>query len=184
MKLKKGQSPVGFNVKDIYGDTHQLSRYSGRKMLLSFFRNVNCPFCNLRVHELSKMRQELSEAGLVMLFFFESSDKQLKRSVFHQEVSSIPLIGDPEKKIYKKYGVESSALKMMKTLIKGDTIAAMKKGSKFNVPKEKEKHVDQMLIPADFLINEDLIIEQPHYGSNLRDHIPVEEIRRFAGIRG
>lgn len=75
MKLRQGQEPVDFNVKDIFDNTHQLSDYRGKKILLSFFLNVNCPFCNMRVHELSKLREDLFNSGLEMLFFFESSDR-------------------------------------------------------------------------------------------------------------
>lgn len=181
MKLSKGQQAIDFTIRDAYDSEIKLSSYGGQKILLSFFRNVNCPFCNMRVHELSKMREQIERKGLKMIFFFESNTGHLKRSVFHQEVSPIPLIGDPEKQVYRQYGVEASHLKMLKTFFKSGSMGTMQQGNQLNVPKEKEKHVTQNLIPADFLIDENFIIQKAHYGSNLRDHIPVEEITSFAG---
>jgi peroxiredoxin len=183
MKLTKGQKAIDFTVKDIYGNKILLSSFIGKKVLLSFFRNVNCPFCNLRVHELSKKRDEFERNGLKMIFFFESTNNQLRRSIFHKEISPIPLVGDPEKKVYNQYGIEASTLKMMSTFLKGGTMEAMKKGNQYAVPEEKENHVTLNLIPADFLIDENLIIQKAHYGSHVRDHLPIEDIRAFVGIQ-
>src|SRR5690606_14473820 len=100
MKIFKGQNAVDFLVKDIYGKEVQLSGYKGSKILLGFFRNVNCPFCNLRVHQLSKLRIAFEERNLRMIFFFESHPNLMLKSIFHRDISPIPMIGDPEKKIY------------------------------------------------------------------------------------
>ncbi|CAN5331754.1 hypothetical protein BH23BAC2_BH23BAC2_00400 [soil metagenome] len=36
----------------------------------------------------------------------------------HNNTCPIPLISDPEKQVYKKYGIESSTLKMMSTFLR------------------------------------------------------------------
>ena len=97
MKLHVGETAKDFTAKDIYDKQITLSAYKGKKILLSFFRNVHCPFCNLRVHELIKLKSYLDDRGLQMIFLFESSNKLLALSTFHQGISPIPLIGDPEK---------------------------------------------------------------------------------------
>jgi len=180
MKLTKLQEAPNFTVTDIAGKSITLSDYRGKKIHLGFFRNVNCPFCNLRVHQLSKMRDELKAKGVEMLYFFESKPEVIKRSSFHQGVYPIPLIGDPEKRVYKQYGVESSITKMLSTAFAKGTITDFKSGTALNLPADKE--ATQSLIPADFLIDENFRIHKAHYGSNLNDHIAIEELRQFAGL--
>lgn len=57
MKLSAGTKAPDFEMQDINGKPIWLSDYRGKKIVLGFFRNVNCPFCNLRVHELMKMKE-------------------------------------------------------------------------------------------------------------------------------
>jgi len=181
MKLKAGQKAIDFTTKDIYGKEVKLSNFKGQKIMLGFFRNVNCPFCNMKVHELKKLKETFDKQGLQMIFLFESKPELLLKSIFHQEVSPIPLIGDPQKTIYAMYGVENSTLKMLSTIFKSGTMAAMKEGSSFNLPQDKDASLN--LIPADFLIDEQFNIITAHYGNNLNDHISVSDIKAFAGLK-
>lgn len=180
MKIFKGQKAVDFTVNDIYGNEIKLSNYRGKKILLGFFRNVSCPFCNLRVHELKKMKDDLDQKGLRMIFFFESKPDLLKQSIFHTEVSPIPLVGDPQKTIYSLYGVEPSLFKAISTVFKSGTMDAFKAGQALNLPKDNE--ATQTLLPADFLIDEDFNIVNAYYGKDLRGHIPIAEIKAFVGL--
>lgn len=182
MKLVVNQNAIDFSTKDIYDHPVSLSDFKGRKIHLGFFRNVNCPFCNLRVHQLSKLNAAFEQKNLKIIYFFESDPKHLLRSIFHREISPIPLIGDPMKVVYNLYGVESSVLKMMSTFLAKGSMEAMKNGSALSLPKEKDKEATMSLMPADFLINEEFKIVKAHYGKNLNDHIPIEEIKAFAGI--
>jgi len=182
MKLYANQPAIDFSVVDIYGTKINLSDLKGKKIHLGFFRNVNCPFCNLRVHQLSKLNNAFEEKGLRMIYFFESDPKLLLKSSFHRDISPIPLVGDPQKRIYSQYGVEASALKMISTLFVKGALKEMKKGSALNLPEERDKGATQSLMPADFLIDEKFTIRKAHYGKNLNDHISIEEIQRFAGI--
>ncbi|MFM8911700.1 MAG: redoxin domain-containing protein [Flammeovirgaceae bacterium] len=179
MKLKENFQAIDFETKDIYGTKIKLSDYKGKKIHLGFFRNVACPFCNLRVHQLTKLREEFERKGLHSIFFFESSPQVLLRSSFHQCISPVPLVGDPERTVYTQYGVESSVFKMLTTLLAKGTVSDMKAGKALNLP--EDKHATQSLIPADFLIDQNFVIARAHYGSNINDHISIEELRAFAG---
>lgn len=81
-----------------------------------------------------------------------------------------------------QYGVERSTLKQVKTMFIAGNSAAMKEGGVLKLPREKDKDASQNLAPADFLIDEDLIVRKAHYGGHLNDHISIEEITAFAGI--
>lgn len=172
-------APV-FCLKDVYGRTIDLSRYQDKKVLIAFFRHAGCPFCNLRVHALSKVYEELKEKGLEMIFFFESKEQVVLRSSFHQEVSPIPIISDPEKQWYKAYGLETSLYKstmshietFVQTVIKaksaGVPVHAMADGESFST------------MPAEFLLEEGLIVKELHYSQRLNDRMNLQAIRDFA----
>lgn len=182
MKLYSQQPAIDFSVSDIYGKNIRLSDFKGQKIHLGFFRNVNCPFCNLRVHQLSKLNSDFDRKNLKAIYFFESHPKLLLKSIFHQEISPIPLIGDPERKVYAQYGVEASMFKALSTLFSSNSSRDLKAGNALNLPKDKDRNATQTLMPADFLIDEEFNIHKAHYGKNLNDHIAVDEIKRFAGI--
>jgi peroxiredoxin len=182
MKITKGQIAPDFSTQDVYNTPIQLSTYKGKKIVVSFFRNVSCPFCNLRVHELIKRKAEFDKQNLQMIFFFESSAKLLLLSSFHQGISPIPLISDPEKQIYQLYAVEASMLKMLKTILAPNTFRMLEEGKKLGLPAQ-DKAATISLMPADFLIDENFVIQVAHYGQNMADHIAIEDIIKFANSK-
>lgn len=179
MRLQsKLKAPV-FKMNDIYGRLVDLETYQGKKIFLGFFRHAGCPFCNLRVHALTKVHQELKGKGLEMIFFFESKASVMLRSTFHQGVSPIPLISDPEKKIYTTYGLESSGIKSAISHITTFVQTAFR-ASAAGVPVHMMKDGESIsTMPAEFLINKDLVIEEVHYSERLNDRMNIDKIRAF-----
>lgn len=180
MKLQAGNTALDFVAKDVYGNDVRLSDYRGKKIILSFYRNVSCPFCNRRVHQIMSNNIRLKNAGVQLVFLFESSNEKLSSSVFHQGISPWPLIGDPDKKIYRQYGVEQSTFKMMKTMLVANMAQAKKDTKELNLPEDKDASMN--LIPADFFIDENFKIVKAHYGKHLDDHVSIDELKAFAGI--
>ena len=86
-----------FNLPDIYDRAIDLKQYQGKKVFIGFFRHVGCPFCNLRVHNLLKKYEEYKSRNMEMIFFFESKKEVILRSLYHSQISPIPIIADPEK---------------------------------------------------------------------------------------
>jgi peroxiredoxin len=169
-----------FNIIDIFDRSINLNSYKGKKVFIGFFRHAGCPFCNLRVHNLMKIREKLSQQNMEMIFFFESKKELMLQSIFHKEVSPVPLIADPEKKWYNIYGIENSLLKtsmshltsFIQTAISASRkklpIHAMASGESFST------------IPAEFLLDENLIIRKIHYAKNLNDRMSIDTILDFA----
>jgi len=179
MKLRANVAAPPFNLLDIYGRTVDLEQYRDSKILIGFFRHAGCPFCNLRVHALTKIHTEMLGKGLKMIFFFESKGSLLLRSSFHQEVSPIPLIADPEKKWYQAYGLEPSLGKSAISHITSFVQTAMK-ASSVGVPMHMMKSGESFsTLPAEFLIKEGLIIHDVHYSERLNDRLSVDAIRAF-----
>lgn len=172
------EAPI-FQLKDIFGRQIDLNDYRNKKLFIGFFRHAGCPFCNLRVHALTKIHEELKAAGTEMIFFFESPERVLLRSSFHQEVSPIPLIADPEKIWYKKYGLEESgsqsAISHLSSFVKTAWEA-----KKANVPIHMMAADESIkTMPAEFLIGHDLKIEKVLYSKRLNERLDIEEVKSF-----
>ena len=150
-------APV-FNLLDIYDREIDLKKYKGKKIFIGFFRHVGCPFCNLRVHSLIKKYEGYKAQNMEMIFFFESRKDVILRSIFHKEISPIPIIGDPEKIWYKIFGIENSVLKSTASHLTSFIQTAL--SAKFkNLPMGLISGSESYsTMPAEFLIDENLII--------------------------
>jgi thioredoxin-dependent peroxiredoxin len=169
-----------FVLRDIFGRMIDLESYRGRKVLICFFRHAGCPFCNLRVHALQKKYEQWKEAGLEMIFFFESKERVLLSSLFHREVSPIPLIADPEKVWYSAYGIENSSMKSAVSHLTGFIQTAIKaklQGLPMHMMSGSES-ISTM--PAEFLLDQQLVIRKVHYSKGLNDRMSLEYIEAFA----
>jgi len=180
MKLTTHLKAPVFRLNDIFGRTIDLQAYQDKKVFIGFFRHAGCPFCNIRVHALTKVHPELKAKGLEMIFFFESKESVLLRSSFHQEVSPIPLIADPEKKWYAAYGLESSGYKSAVSHLSMFVQTAFKAKS-LGVPIHAMADGESIsTMPAEFLIGEGLELKEVHYAERLNDRINIDKIRDFA----
>jgi len=180
MQLQPSALAPSFRLNDIFGRTIDLNDYRNKKILIGFFRHAGCPFCNLRVHSLTKLHGELKAKGMEMIFFFESKEAVIQRSTFHQEVSPVPIISDPEKVWYRAYGLEGSLYKstishftsFVQTALKAREakvpIHLMASGESFST------------MPAEFLIDRGLVIRKLHYAQTLTDRLELQDIRDFA----
>ncbi len=173
------KAPI-FKLQDVYDREIDLEAYSDKKIFIGFFRHAGCPFCNLRVHFLKKSSEEFKAMGLEMIFFFESDKKTMLRSTFHQEISPIPLISDPEKKWYDAYGLESSALISAKSHITTFVQTAFK-ARKLGLPMHMMAAGESInTIPAEFLIDKGLVVKKVHYSEGLNDRMDISLLKEFA----
>jgi peroxiredoxin Q/BCP len=180
MKLEPNLKAPIFVLKDVFGRMIDLNTYSDKRILIGFFRHAGCPFCNLRVHALTKLHGELKVKGLEMIFFFESKESVLLRSTFHKEVSPIPLISDPQKKWYDSYGLEKSAAISAKSHLL-DFVQTAFKAYRAGVPIHGMADGESInTIPAEFLIDKNLVIKKVHYAKGLNDRIGIDVVKRFA----
>lgn len=157
-----------------------LNTYKDKKVFIGFFRHAGCPFCNLRVHALTKIYADLKAKGMEMIFFFESKETVLLKSIFHKEVSPIPLIADPQKIMYNAYGLENSGLKSAASHITSFVQTAFKarmKGLPVHMMADGESI---STIPAEFLLDKGLIIKKVHYSQGLNDRISIDILKNFA----
>lgn len=175
MRLPPGARAPHFHRPSVTGEPVDLEDYRGRRLLLSFYRFSGCPFCNLRVHRLLQVLPELEADGLSVIAFFQSPAESILAEVGRQQ-PPFPIIADPEKEVYAAYGIERSGAAVARAAVRrmSDAAAALAKGF---VPSKANGEL--ALIPADFLIDEELIIREAYYGADIGDHLPFERIRAF-----
>ena len=176
MKLQAGQQAVYFHVRDINGAPISLADYSGKKLMISFYRYASCPLCNLRVHELIQHFPAFNAKGLAMLAFFQSPAEGIQKYVGKQE-APFPIIADPSHEIYQRYGVTSSWLGFGKAIAFKLPMAYQAVFGKGFLPGRMDG--DKAMIPADFLITPEQTIHRAFYGSDIGDHLPIKEIQLF-----
>ncbi|HWO54268.1 redoxin domain-containing protein [Paenibacillus sp. JTLBN-2024] len=178
-QLRPGDAAPWFEAADQNGEPVTPDTYAGRNLLLAFFRNSACALCNLRVQQFIKRYETWKRQGMEVVAFFESPEANLRQYVGRQN-APFPLIADPEAEIYARYGVESSEAKMKATLAQPDIheITARVEAAGFKLIPEEGSNFNR--IPAEFLIDEQGIVQVAHYGSLITDHLPFEAIERFA----
>lgn len=176
MKHQPGDMMTPFSLPAIDGSLFDSDSLKGRRYLLSFFRYASCPFCNLRLHELVTHYQELDNS-LTIVAVFDSSLENLQR---HAEKHHAPfaILADRDNACFKLYQIEHSLPGMLKSmLVRLPTLldAMILKGY---IPWHINGSITGM--PADFLIDENGVIQTAYYGKDAGDHLAFSQIKAFA----
>lgn len=169
--LKNGENAPAFKITDLKGKKTEVP-VAGKWTFVSFHRFAACPFCVLRTHELIKASTSFSENNIEIISLWPSSEKNMKKFIGSNN-TPFSLIADPEKKIYKKYGVtKSSMLSLIKLFIRPALLINTLKHMYINMKIDSRPD----LLPAEFLINPEGKITIAHYGQHYGDHLPIPEI--------
>jgi peroxiredoxin len=171
MKLLAPSSAPALDLFDIYGQPIAIG--SGRRTLLSFFRDAACPFCNFRIYELTHNHASLSAHGLDIVAVFGSSQAEVLHFVARHP-RPFRIAADPVGASHARYGIERSLWRKIRaivtrvpTLIRGLRIVGLAGLNTNN------------LMPADFLIDEEGRIVETWYGRDAGDRIPLERVELF-----
>lgn len=174
MRLKAPCQAVDFHTEDIYGKPFRLSDHMGQRVMLSFFRDAACPFCNFRIYELTHKYTAWRAQNLEVISVFSSPAHEVREHVA-KHPRPFRMLSDPDLDIYNQYGVEHSAKALLKAMM--FRMPRIVRGIATGGRPRPNPHV--RLVPADFLINEKGQIEQVWYGRNTSDHIPLDQVQAF-----
>lgn len=177
--IQSGEAAPDFSFTAADGTTQNLYDYLGRKVLLAFFRNAACALCNLRIRNFIMRYEDWRRQGLDIIAVFESPEVNLRDHVGQQQ-APFSLVADPEGTIYSLYGVEVSEEKVKATIADPHTHSIVAEAAAAGFLLQKEEGSNFNRIPAEFLINENGIVWLAHYGRLVTDHLPFEQIERFA----
>ncbi len=169
-KLNAGQQ-ISFETKTIHGEAVFVPSKDASFVHLQFRRFAGCPICNLHLQSFVQRDQEIKNASIKEVVFFHSSDEEL---LPYQGNFPFAVIGDPEKKFYERFGVESS----LSAILNPGAWGAMVKG---NLAKSKPSMPmmpkgGPLGLPADFLITADGTIKAVHYGKHADDQWSVDQL--------
>lgn len=172
MKLFAPSAAPELDLVDIYGQTIPIGG-TGRRTLLSFFRDAACPFCNFRIYELTHHHAALSALGLDIVAVFGSGQAEVLHFVARHP-RPFRVAADPLGASHRRYGIERSFWRKLKaivtrvpTLVRGLRIVGLAGLNTNN------------LMPADFLIDEEGRIVEAYYGGDAGDRIPLERVELF-----
>ncbi len=145
--------------------------------LLCFFRDPACPFCNLRIYELTQRYAQYEALGLRIVALFSGTEAEVKRFVLRHP-RPFQVVADPNPQTYEAYGIEHSFWRKLKavltripSLLRGLRIVGLA-GLKTN-----------NLLPADFLLDEKGHIVEAWYGRDAGDRIPFDDVELFLARR-
>ena len=171
MRLQENSQAIEFHVKDVLGKPISLGMYKGRKVLLSFLRFTGCPICNLHIYELLQRKDDIDKKNLAIIFVFESNSAIIKKYIKDENLP-FTFISDPEQILYDTYAVEKSWKKLIKwgLTYKGlsDGVKGYLKFNKYSSMKGSSNRVE-----AEFLIDENGILEKIQYGEMVGDYMPI-----------
>src|ERR1043165_4823 len=173
MRIEAGDRAPDFSTDDVDGQPQSLQRYRGEPLLLQFYRYAGCPMCDLRLHDFAREYPVLRDRGVRVLAFFHSGPERIRRHLRDRPLP-FPVVGDSSQVVYRRYGVESSAMRLLLSAAKPsfywDWVRAMRHGYWGTV------HWQMATMPADFLIGPDQTIRLAHYGRDIGDHMSVATI--------
>lgn len=150
---------------------------------LQFRRFAGCPVCDLHLREVVRRHAEIVGAGVREVVVFHST---VAESLEYESHLPFAVIADPEKRLYREFGVEAAARALLdprawpiiargiaqslaRLVRRGGPIPPLIPGG------------GSLGLPADFLIEPDGKLIAAKYGGHAGDHWSVDELLAVAG---
>ena len=176
MRLKKGDKILSLNLPSIDGKNFTIQELQGKKALITFYRFASCPFCNLRINELTNRYDELDDNFQIIAIFDSPIDNLNKYTKKHN--APFWILADEANKYFNKFSVEKSFLKFLKgtTIRFHRLLLAMLKGY---IPSIIPKG-SFSTIPVDILVGKDGLINEAYYAKDTSDHLSFDKVKEFS----
>ena len=174
-RLEPGARVAGRKLEGIDGEVVAVPD-PDRLVHLQFRRFAGCPVCNLHLRSIASRHEELEAAGVREVAVFHSSAESLRSAI--DAPFPFALVGDPDKRLYREFGVESSP----RSVLDPKAWSAELRGLWTSRRKLTSINLrgGPLGLPADFLIAADGRIVASHYGSHADDQWSVDEILAVA----
>lgn len=171
MRLTVGMKAPAFAVDALGGRRVDLAALRGRTILLKFYRFATCPVCNLHLHRFIGDYRTLETLGLTTVVLFHSPAAKLDAS--RNEPAPFHLVPDPDKVIFRAYGVETGLAGMFSPAVMRDYMQALLAGYPPGMLTSDGGITGN---PADFLVDADGRIAFAHYGRHYADALTAAQI--------
>jgi len=167
-RLHEGDTAPSIDLPSLSGEQVELPK-SGL-LHLQFRRYAGCPICNLHLRNVARRIGEIEEFGVREVAVFHSNAETMRP---FQGDLPFQVIADPEKRLYRKFGVEAS----FRALLAPRAWVAVAKGLVADHPSGAMTGEGGHLgLPADFLIDSSGRIVALKYGKHADDQWEVDEI--------
>lgn len=149
---------------------------------LQFRRFAGCPICSLHLRSVVERYDEIRAHSIREVVVFHSTLAELAK---YQDELPFAVIADPERELYRRFGVEHRS----RSLLSGRALGAVVAGQAAAIVGHSTmRAVGPMTptggpfgLPADFLIAPDGRLAAVKYGKNAYDQWTVDELLEHAG---
>jgi hypothetical protein len=149
---------------------------------LQFRRFAGCPVCNLHLRSIVRRHDEIVAAGVREVVVFHSPPDELRP---HVADLPFPVIADPDRRLYREFGVEAGPRSLLRPRAWPAIVAAVAWSTwgllrrRVRLP-ARDPHGGRLGLPADFLIAPDGTILAEKRGSHAYDQWSVDELLTLA----
>jgi peroxiredoxin Q/BCP len=102
--IDPGKKAPAFSLKDQHGQTHRLSDYAGRPVILYFYPKDDTPGCTKESCDFQSSLPRLKPSKAAVLGI-SILDEKSKAKFADKHGLTFPLLADPEHEVAEKYGV-------------------------------------------------------------------------------
>jgi peroxiredoxin len=168
-QLKAGDTFPNVRLQTIHGRDVAIPDAGYRWVHLQFRRFAGCPICNLHLHSFVERHGDITSAGIHEIVVFHSPNASL---LPYQGQFPFDVIGDPEKKLYRQFGVESSIY----AILNPGAWKAIVESRRLKDKPSADPEGGVLGLPADILIAADGKVAASHYGKHAYDQWSVDEL--------
>lgn len=180
-KFAVGDRIAGHSLLDVFGKLVAVPDGS-RVTHLQFRRFAGCPICNLHLRSFVRRIGEIEAAGVQEAAVFHSTPEEMRR---YEADLPFAVIGDPERKLYREFGVEGgpqslanvrAVLAVLRAI--GPVTGTLLRTGKLAA--NLSPHGGRLGLPADFLVAPDGRVMAAKYGEHADDQWSVDEVLALA----
>ncbi len=149
---------------------------------LQFRRFAGCPVCNLHLRSVVQRHDEILASGIREVVVFHSTREELQA---HAADLPFAVVGDPDKRLYAEFGVESAPGALLDPrawvpILRAILVSTWAILRKRQAVPAVNPHGGRLGLPADFLIASDGRVLACKYGAHAYDQWSVDEILTLA----
>jgi peroxiredoxin len=169
---------VGARTLTTITGTHVSIPSQDRLVHLQFRRFAGCPICSLHMREVAGRSAEIAAVGITEVVLFHSTGDKLRR---YQADLPFAVVADPDRKLYKEFGVESSFASVLYPRAMLAAVRGLAQTQSLTGAMDRSE--DHSGKPADFLIGSDGTVLARKYGNHADDQWSVDELLTLAAAR-
>ncbi len=143
--LKVGDMPKEFNLPNAVGNDVSLHKAieENEYVVISFYRGQWCPYCNMELHALQGINDELKSLGAKLIAVSPQSPDASMSTVQKHELT-FEVLSDSYNKVAKEYGLVFSLLEELRPVYVSFGI---------DIPGLNQEETYELPMPATYVVN-------------------------------